>query len=428
MSDAAPSSDVSPRSGMDHPAPPPPPAAGSGEKVWPGTYNLGRDEGAVYQAQDDWDLSDPRKPRLLKVRHLLRDSAGKPTGKNGVAFKILQTLGRGAQGYVFKAEDISENDHGKPGRIVALKCFDKRKLKQEQERNTLRNPAIWHEFQLLRRVGHMDGIVEIDDHVLETDTFFFVSMEYIEGKDLHHLLWPRTGRPDRPPVDVKAVYRTVMESMAYCHGQGVAHRDLKPSNVMIDMKSDGSAGPGGIKMKAKVMDFGLGAEVPTGPDGKPMQMRRPVGTTAWCAPEILDLFGELMKPESRGGAGGLGPTSKAGTQWQEEKGLGYYARPADVWSSGVLLYEMLTCNPLFHRPEINPREQGPTENRSVRAWKGFPQSLREEQKQYLSGSWPGTGEPYMTDEAKDLLAKILVPDPQARLKAQEIVDHPFLKK
>eukprot|EP01062_Namystynia_karyoxenos_P055521 TRINITY_DN4642_c0_g1_i1.p1 TRINITY_DN4642_c0_g1~~TRINITY_DN4642_c0_g1_i1.p1 ORF type:complete len:402 (+),score=105.85 TRINITY_DN4642_c0_g1_i1:113-1318(+) len=386
-------------SGMDtSPLPPPGPPGSPQAKVWPGTYRLGRDEEAVDQAQDHWDTSDPRGKRLIKV-----------VGRNGVTFEYISSLGRGAQGYVFKCREVSERPTN--GRLVALKCFSKRRLAVEQEQNSLRNPSVWHEFQLLRRVKHSDHIVAVDDTVLETDHYFFVPMEFVEGKDLHHLLWPSSGKLDKPPIDVRKVFKQIMLSLNDCHAAGVAHRDLKPSNIML------SADSSGTKLKAKVMDFGLGAEVPTGPDGKPMKMKRPVGTTAWCAPEILDLFGKIMQPAHAGGGGGMGPQGLAGTQWQEDQDLGYYARPADIWSAGVILWEMLTLDHLFHRPKIEPRHQGSTENRLVRKWTSMPESLEDYQKRLWSKLEPG---------AQELLKKMLRPNPKERPTSQQVVDDPWL--
>eukprot|EP00756_Hemistasia_phaeocysticola_P015642 Hpha_TRINITY_DN15424_c4_g3::TRINITY_DN15424_c4_g3_i3::g.173170::m.173170 len=381
----------------ESPRPPDPGPAGSPRKVWPGTWNLGKDDEAVEQSEDYWEVRDGRK-HLRKV-----------VTRAGVTFDYLEMLGRGAQGYVFKMK------HRQSQRVVAVKCFSKRRLLEEQERNCLRNPAIWHEFQLLKRVGDHPGIVEVEKLVLETEHYFYVPMEYVDGIDLHHLLWPRDRKHTKPPIDSRILFRHVMEALSHCHEKGVAHRDLKPSNILITKDASGTAS---YKLKAKMMDFGLGAEVPKNPDGSPMQMRRPVGTTAWCAPEVLNVFGELMRSEKSGGGGGMGPAGRAGTMWQVEKGLGYYARPADIWSSGVLLWEMMTLNHLFHRPLIEPRQQGATENRLVRSWKAMPDSLEKDQKPHFEALPQG---------CKELLIKMLNPEPSERPTAIEILKHPWLQ-
>jgi len=391
----------SPRSGEPSTVSVPAPGGAGSPKVWPGTWALGKDEEAHRESADDWVVKDGRK-HLRTIRTLSEPFR---------SYKYLEMLGRGAQGYVFKMKDQQS------GKIVAVKCFSKRRLKEDQERNCLRNPAIWHEYQLLKTVGDHPGIVEVEKLVMETDSYFYVPMEFVDGHDVHHVLWPRgqAYSMDKPPIDarrMKALFRGVMEALTYCHDKYVAHRDLKPSNILVlEDKQTGA-------LKTKIMDFGLGALVPKTPTGDPMEMRRPVGTTAWCAPEVLEVFGELMRSERHGGGGGMGPEGRAGTMWQTEQGLGYYARPADIWSSGVLLWEMMTIDHLFHRPGIAPREQGATENRLVRKWVAMPESLEPYQQQFYKKLPSG---------CQELLKKMLNPDYQKRPTARAVFEDPWLQ-
>ncbi|MGH9863398.1 MAG: tetratricopeptide repeat protein [Candidatus Acidiferrales bacterium] len=145
-------------------------------------------------------------------------------------YEILEILGEGGMGAVYKARD-RELD-----RLVALKVI-RPELAQ--------NPEILQRFKqeliLARKVTHKN-VNRIFD-LGEANGTKFLTMEYVEGQDLKRLV---RQRGKYPPEEAAQVVRQVCRALAAAHQEGVVHRDLKPHNIMVDNQG-----------RVQVMDFGL---------------------------------------------------------------------------------------------------------------------------------------------------------------------------
>jgi len=201
-------------------------------------------------------------------------------GKTISHYKILDKLGEGGMGVVYKAEDT------KLKRQVALK-FLPSELTQSDEWKE----RFLREAQAAAALSHPNicTIHEID----ETEGQAFIAMEYVEGHSL-------TEKIQSGPLDVDEVVKIalrVAEGLRHAHKRGIVHRDIKPANIMIT--EDG---------QAKIMDFGLAKLA-----GKTRLTKTAtvMGTVAFMSPE-------------------------------QARGDSTIDHRTDVWSLGVLLYEMLT--------------------------------------------------------------------------------------
>ena len=145
-------------------------------------------------------------------------------------YEILQMLGRGGMGAVYKARD-TELD-----RIVALKLI---------RPELARNPEILQRFKqeliLARQVTHKN-VIRIFD-LGQSDGIKFITMDFVEGQDLRALLLEK-GK--FPPEQAARTMLQICRALEAAHSEGVIHRDLKPQNIMIDA--------GG---RVYVMDFGI---------------------------------------------------------------------------------------------------------------------------------------------------------------------------
>ncbi|UCF67607.1 MAG: protein kinase [Acidobacteriota bacterium] len=217
-------------------------------------------------------------------------------GRQLAHYKIVDRLGVGGMGEVFLAEDT------RLGRRVALKM-----LRPERGLDEQRRARFEREARTIAALQHPHIVtiyaVEEDDGVL------FLTMEYIEGQKLSSLI-PEGGLPLERFF---ALAMPLIEAVAAAHERGIVHRDLKPDNVMVD-------GEG----RVKVLDFGLAklAEATTSesaetraPELTATMERAIVGTAAYMSPE-------------------------------QAQGQSVDAR-SDVFSIGVLLYQMLTGRPPF---------------------------------------------------------------------------------
>src|SRR6266446_3751066 len=145
-------------------------------------------------------------------------------------YEILQLLGRGGMGAVYKARD-TELD-----RIVALKLI---------RPELARNPEILRRFKqeliLARQVTHKN-VIRIFD-LGQSDGIKFITMDFVEGQNLRELLLER-GK--FPAEQAARVMLQICRALEAAHTEGVIHRDLKPQNIMLDS--------GG---RVYVMDFGI---------------------------------------------------------------------------------------------------------------------------------------------------------------------------
>lgn len=200
-------------------------------------------------------------------------------GREITHYKILTQIGQGSMGVVFKAKDTRLK------RTVALKFLAPTATGSGEDKSRFMNEA-----RSAAAVSHPSicTIYEIDEFEDRT----FIAMEYIEGQTLERKLISGA-------IEVKKTLDIIMDvadGLREAHERGVIHRDIKPGNIMITNHG-----------KAKIMDFGI-AKSPTTTSITKSQTT--VGTIAYMSPE-----------QSRG-----------------ER----LDHRTDIWSLGVVLYEMLT--------------------------------------------------------------------------------------
>jgi serine/threonine-protein kinase len=155
-------------------------------------------------------------------------------------YEIIEELGRGTMGAVFKARDPNI------GRIVAIKVILTANLSAEEL--VIYKQRFYREAQAAGRMLH-PGIIAIHDIQEDGQGQPYLVMEYAEGNSLHKLLKPNPlGKlPDRFPLKKSLeLAAQVADALDYAHAHGVVHRDIKPSNIIVTPEG-----------RAKIADFGI---------------------------------------------------------------------------------------------------------------------------------------------------------------------------
>lgn len=209
-------------------------------------------------------------------------------GTNIHQYKILEKLGAGGQGTVYKALDT------KLDRTIVVKV-----LPAELTAKTANFKRFQREAQLCSQLDHVNICTIFDFN--EDNGVFYIAMQYVEGKNVRQLV---NGRP----LELKSALSIaiqVCDALAYSHERNIIHRDIKAGNIMVT-----NAG------LVKILDFGLaklvqGEHENIGVDRTEItEVGIPYGTATYAAPEQAK--GEIADHR------------------------------ADIFSTGVLLYEMLT--------------------------------------------------------------------------------------
>src|SRR6516162_5768648 len=199
----------------------------------------------------------------------------------GGRYEILQLLGEGGMGAVYKARDREVE------RTVALKL-----IRPELASNPTILARFKQELLTAHQVTHKN-VIRIYD-IAEADGVKFITMEYVDGSDLRHIL---IDNGKLAPERAVEIIRQVCLALEAAHSAGVIHRDLKPQNIMQDSKTD----------RILVMDFGLARSIES--EGM-TQTGALLGTIEYMSPE--QSMGKSLDQRS------------------------------DIFAVGLIFYEMLT--------------------------------------------------------------------------------------
>jgi|SRR5579871_2175627 len=149
-------------------------------------------------------------------------------------YRILDELGRGATGIVYKAQDPAI------GRIIAIKTIRLSDFTDETERDRLRE-RLFREAQSAGILSH-PNIVTIYD-IAEENGLAYIFMEYVDGPPLERIL---NSPEPLVPEGVISIFRQTATALDYAHKKGIVHRDIKPANILIHEST-----------VAKITDFGV---------------------------------------------------------------------------------------------------------------------------------------------------------------------------
>jgi len=206
-------------------------------------------------------------------------------------------------------------------------------------------------------------IVSLKEVVVATSDTYIV-MELLSGGELFQRIVEQGRFNER---DAASLFAQIVLSMEYLHSLNFVHRDVKPENILY--VSQGSS-------QIKLIDFGYAGE--WAPD---KQLQGLCGTPDYVAPEVLS--------------------------WYDEEDVGIpYGMGSDLWSLGVLLYVILSgCSPFSAEQE-----------------EAILQLVAEAKYEFHESEWST-----VSADAKDLIQRLLVVDPEERMTMAQMLEHAWLK-
>jgi len=237
------------------------------------------------------------------------------------------------------------------GMLVAVKAVEMRKLNKKLRQN------LQVEINIMREHTH-PNLVKL--HAVERavdEQHAYLVMEYCAGGDLAAFLKKRGGHV--PESTARRFMKQIAKGIAYLQSHNLIHRDLKPHNLLLTKDSTAAV--------VKIADFGFARLI------QPTTLADTMcGSPLYMAPEVLS----SMK----------------------------YDLKADLWSSGTILFQMISGKPPYHGDNYIHL----LENIKKKKW-SIPESFANT----------------ISDECKDLLARLLQKDPTIRISADECLVHPF---
>ncbi|XP_058964754.2 cyclin-dependent kinase 8 isoform X2 [Pocillopora verrucosa] len=311
-------------------------------------------------------------------------------------------VGRGTYGHVYKAKQKDCPN----GKYFALKQIE----------GTGISMSACREIALLRELKHPNVIALQRVFLSHADRKVWLLFDFAEHDLWHIIKYHRASKAQKKAVPVpkgmvKSLLYQILDGIHYLHSNWVLHRDLKPANILV-------MGEGPEKGRVKIADMGF-ARLFNAPL-KPLADLDPVVVTFWYrAPELL-------------------------------LGARHYTKAIDIWAIGCIFAELLTCEPIFHCRQEDIKTSNPYHHEQLdRIFNvmGFPQekdwedirkmpehgTLQKDFRKanYVNASlWKYMEKHKVKQESRafQLLAKLLVMDPNKRITSDQALQDPYFKE
>ncbi|ULU05839.1 hypothetical protein L3Y34_018042 [Caenorhabditis briggsae] len=287
-------------------------------------------------------------------------------------------LGSGAYGSVTTCKSI------KSGQEFAVKIVDKQGETHSRKR-------ILREVNIFKTCKGHPNIVQLLDW-FEDDTNFYLVMEKMRGGPLlQHIL----QRGYFTEEEARRVTKDIASALKFMHDRGIAHRDVKPENVLCTDPNHVSP--------VKLCDLDLASQRRPQHDRHPLSqvasepdLASPVGSAEFMAPEVVDAYvGDALK----------------------------YDKKCDTWSLGVILYIMLAGYAPF-QGQCDDSDCGWSEGKPCEdCQQDLFHRIQDGYYEFPEEEWG-----MISDEAKDLVSKLLKRDPIDRFNADQILAHRWLQQ
>jgi serine/threonine protein kinase len=218
---------------------------------------------------------------------------------NSTVFQIHSTIDHGPQSTIYIASRV---DHTDESTTDVHKVVVKKLPKHSTANSDCNFEEYWqHEIKMLTLVKSHPNIIQFHQ-AYHDENHVYIVMEYFRGCNLYHYLQDVGVIPE---AEFVLILKQIVSGLMFCHELGIMHRDIKAENILIDHH--------GQTPVVKIIDFGLSS--------KSLVSRRKCGTMVYLPPQIV-----------------------------QEK---HYDKKVDIWSLGVLTYEMLTGTLPFYDDNDN---------------------------------------------------------------------------
>jgi len=292
-----------------------------------------------------------------------------------------EVLGQGSYGRVETCTNVYS------GKDYAVKIINK-------EHMFFNRKKMMKEIDLYHWCAGHESIIQLIDYFEEDDKFYLI-FEKAAG----HLLDAIVAKKTFPEAQAATIIQKLAKALKYLHSKGIAHRDLKPENVLIMDDKD-------CAKTVKLCDFDLCSPV-QGTVTTP-RLQSPVGSPDYMAPEVVDLF--------------LNEDNIMYDLLEEDEDITYDKR-CDLWSLGVIAYTLI-CGYLPFKGNCG-RDCGWSEGNEecYQCQTGLYQNIKSANYQFLDVHWS-----IINPDAKDLIMRLLRVDPNERIEAADVLDHPWIEK
>jgi serine/threonine protein kinase len=285
-------------------------------------------------------------------------------------YDIHQVVGQGKFSVVHCAYPLDTSRSHEP---VAVKVIERKKMTNQQHQ------LLRSEISILRLLRH-PHVIQFRQ-IFTSPTHIYIVMEYVKGGELSELFQKKRFLHES---HVNRIIYQLLSTIAYLHKCGIIHRDIKPENILLTDTSNDDA-------DIKITDFGLSCIC-----GPSEYVTQPCGTLAYVAPEILNLQG--------------------------------YNHKVDVWSVGIIMYLLLRGRLPFPIHQIKPYAQHDSlKVKDNKSQKHLKTHNTANFTQLFSLKFSGPIWDNVSSSAKDLLRKLLQPDPRKRISAQDALEHIWIK-